>query len=60
MRRWSKTLTCRRCGKRFKETFGDAIMPKDQQLLQCPLCRRCRVLMRTRLVPKSIVPSGRK
>ena len=44
MRKWSKEFTCRRCGKQFKATFGDAILPKDQQLMQYPLCRRCRLL----------------
>lgn len=46
MRKWSKEFTCQRCGKRFKATFSDAILPKDQQQMAFPLCQQCRVLMR--------------
>ncbi len=48
MRRWSKEFSCQRCGKTFTEIFGDAILPKDQKLMQCPLCRRCRFVSKMR------------
>jgi len=36
------TLKCKKCGKEFKVTVNDAIMPKDQKMLENPICRFCK------------------
>lgn len=39
-----RELVCKRCGKRFTVTMGDAIMPKDAQLLENPICPKCKAI----------------
>lgn len=34
-------LVCLKCGKKFTVVLNDAIMPKDAQFLEKPVCKKC-------------------
>ena len=38
-----RELVCSECGKTFRVVMNDAIMPEDAQMLEKPVCRKCRI-----------------
>ncbi len=36
-------LKCSKCGKSYTVTIGDAIMPKDKEKLDNPVCKICKI-----------------
>ena len=39
-------LVCLKCGKKFTVVLNDAVMPKDAQLLEKPVCKKCKLKSR--------------
>ena len=52
MRKWTKELTCEKCGKVFTHEFNDAIMPKDRELMEHPVCLKCQIKQRMKVSDK--------
>lgn len=40
-RKAKRELVCKECGKKFIVEMNDAIMPKDAELLENPICKIC-------------------
>lgn len=41
-----RELVCSKCGKKFAVEMGDAIMPKDAEMLKNPICKICKLKIR--------------